>query len=139
MPYTPPPDYIPPPDAKASGYIPPPDYVPPPDAVEAKPEMPPTFRAIPEKDGSVSLIPTLDASGRALNPEEAEAQYLKTGNKFGTYASVGEAQKAGQDLYTKQLNAPMMPSHGPASGTPPAVKPNMLYVPGMGAPMPIGN
>ncbi len=36
MPYTPPPDYIPPPDAKASGYIPPPDYIQPPDAVSDK-------------------------------------------------------------------------------------------------------
>lgn len=138
MPYTPPPDYIPPPDAKASAYIPPPDYIEPPDAAGASPRRVP-IGTIRESDGSLSVVPSLDAEGHQLSDEDTILQYEKTGNRFGNYPNIEAAKIGARAILAKQATAPMMPSHGPTTVPTPTTKPNMLYIPGQAAPMPIGN
>lgn len=53
-------------------------------------------------DGKEVLLPTVSEDGRILTPDEAVAQYRRTGKHLGVFASPEEATSYAQRLHEQQ-------------------------------------
>lgn len=81
-------------------------------ATVAQEIMPPAFQPFPEENGTISIIPSTDDSGKPLSSQEAQDQYKRGGRKFGNYPNIKDATSAAQKFYSDSLNAPIWQSHG---------------------------
>ena len=53
-------------------------------------------------DGKEVLIPTVSRDGRIMSDEEAIQQYMQSGENFGKYDTVDQANQAAEQLHQRQ-------------------------------------
>lgn len=57
-------------------------------------------------DGREMLLPGVSQGGRVMNPDQAEAEFRRTGQNLGQYANPGESDAAGEAIHLDQERHP---------------------------------